>query len=74
VDEQIKAMGKGADDFLTKPLSDIRLIGAVKVRAARARQMSELISKDGLTGLIKHSRIKEESRSNWHVLNAMDRL
>lgn len=59
IDEQIKAMGKGADDFLTKPISDTRLIAAVTVRAARARQMSDLISRDGLTGLIKHSRIKE---------------
>ncbi len=60
VDEQIKAMGVGADDFLTKPISDARLVSAIKVRAARARQLSDLMSKDSLTGLLKHARIKEE--------------
>jgi len=59
VDKQIKAMGKGADDFLVKPISDTRLVAAVTVRAARARQLSDLMSKDSLTGLLKHSRIKE---------------
>ncbi len=59
VDKQIKAMGKGADDFLVKPISDTRLVAAVTVRAARARQLSDLMSKDSLTGLLKHARIKE---------------
>jgi diguanylate cyclase (GGDEF)-like protein len=59
VDEQIRVMGVGADDFLTKPISGTRLIAAVKVRASRARQLSELMTRDSLTGLLKHASIKE---------------
>lgn len=60
LDEQIRALGRGADDFLTKPISDAQLVAAVKVRAARSRQLGDLMSKDSLTGLLKHARIKEE--------------
>ncbi len=60
LDNHIRAMGIGADDFLTKPISDIRLVAAVTVRAAKARQLSDLMSRDSLTSLFKHSRIKEE--------------
>ncbi len=59
-DLQLDAMGQGADDFLTKPISDRHLIAAVRVRIARARQLDDLVSRDSLTGLLKHSRIKEE--------------
>lgn len=60
IDKQFQAMGHGADDFLTKPITDAHLITAVKVRAIRSRQLADLMSKDSLTGLLKHSRIKEE--------------
>lgn len=60
LDEQIKALDSGGgDDFLTKPISDARLVATVRTRAARARQVDELMSKDSLTGLLKHSSIKE---------------
>ncbi len=60
LDEQIKALDSGGgDDFLTKPISDTRLVAAVRTRAARARKVDELMSKDSLTGLLKHSSIKE---------------
>lgn len=65
VDQQIKAMGRGADDFLTKPIADAQLVSAVKMRAARSRQLADLMSKDSLTGLLKHSRIKEEVAVEW---------
>lgn len=58
-DKQLLAMTRGADDFLTKPISDAHLIAAVKVRAQRSRQLADLMSKDSLTGLLKHARIKE---------------
>ncbi|MBK6999860.1 MAG: diguanylate cyclase [Rhodoferax sp.] len=58
-DVQLQAMGRGADDFLTKPITDAHLVAAVRVRAARSRQLSDLMSKDSLTGLLKHARIKE---------------
>lgn len=59
-DKQLKALARGADDFITKPISDAHLVAAVSVRAARSRQLADLMSKDSLTGLLKHSRIKEE--------------
>jgi diguanylate cyclase (GGDEF)-like protein len=58
--KQIKALNRGADDFITKPVSDPQLVAAVRVRVARSRQLGELMSKDSLTGLLKHSRIKEK--------------
>lgn len=60
LDEQIKALDNGGgDDFLTKPISDRKLKAVVRTRAARARKINELMSKDSLTGLLKHSSIKE---------------
>lgn len=61
-DEQAQAYAvrHGGDDFLTKPISDIRLTSAVTVRANRARQLSDAIDRDSLTGLLKHGRIKEQ--------------
>ena len=60
LDQQLEALGHGADDFLTKPISDAHLLRAVTVRAIRSRQLNALMSRDSLTGLLKHSRIKEE--------------
>lgn len=60
LDKQLQALGRGADDFITKPISDAHLVAAVRVRAARSRQLADLMSRDSLTGLLKHSRIKEE--------------
>ena len=59
LNEQIKALSNGGDDFLTKPISDTRLIATVQARAARARKVDELMSQDSLTGLLKHSNIKD---------------
>lgn len=59
LERQIAAMSRGGDDFLSKPISDAQLVMAVRVRVARARQLSEQINKDSLTGLLKHSSIKE---------------
>lgn len=59
LNEQIKAMGNGADDFLVKPITDHRLVASVRARAARARKVSELMNQDSLTGLLKHASIKD---------------
>lgn len=53
------ALSKGADEFLTKPISKEILITTVKQRVKRARQIETMISKDSLTGLLKHSAIKD---------------
>jgi len=59
LDKQIGAMNRGADDFLTKPISDTQLVAAVRVRIQRSRQLEAQISKDSLTGLLKHASIKD---------------
>ncbi len=59
VDEQIAAMHRGADDFLHKPISDLQLVGAVRARVERGRQLEAQISRDSLTGLLKHASIKD---------------
>jgi diguanylate cyclase (GGDEF)-like protein len=57
---QLDAMAKGADEFLTKPMSDSHLVRAAQIRCYRARQLNELLIRDSLTGLLKHSFIKQE--------------
>lgn len=59
LDRQIEALGAAGDDFLTKPISDRQLVAGVAARARRARELSRLAAKDSLTGLLKHSVIKE---------------
>ncbi|OAN88648.1 diguanylate cyclase [Marinobacter sp. EhC06] len=59
-DNQLEALSKGADEFLMKPVSDDYLVRSVRIRCYRARQLSELMNRDSLTGLLKHSLIKQE--------------
>lgn len=59
LERQVRAMGSGADDFLVKPITDLQLVVGIRVRAARARKLSELMNQDSLTGLLKHASIKE---------------
>lgn len=58
IEQQILAMFHGADDFLSKPISDLQLVATVRARVARTRQLEEKINKDSLTGLLKHASIK----------------
>lgn len=60
---QIKALDRGADDFLTKPISDAQLVSAVRVRIERGRQLAAQITKDSLTGLLRHASIKEAAET-----------
>jgi len=50
-------MGKGGDDFLTKPIDPTHLSTTVKNRAQRARVLNNLIVRDSLTGLFNHTHI-----------------
>ncbi len=59
IDRQIEVMNHGADDYLTKPVSDAQLVAALHIRIERARQLERQISKDSLTGLLKHASIKD---------------
>lgn len=58
-DLQINALAQGADEFITKPISDEQLVRTVRTLCYRARQLSKLVSCDGLTGLLNHSHIKQ---------------
>jgi len=59
IQQQVEAMVRGADDFLTKPISDLQLVATARARITRSRQLEEKINKDSLTGLLKHASIKE---------------
>ncbi|MCW7752986.1 diguanylate cyclase [Desulfobotulus sp. H1] len=59
MEEQIRALNSGGDDFLTKPVDDAFLVASVSAHVSRARRLAELMARDSLTGLLKHIRIKE---------------
>ncbi len=58
---QLDALYHGADEFLTKPISNDALILTVVSRIQRARTLESLIKQDGLTGLLTHTNIKESA-------------
>lgn len=61
ISRQMNALLKAGDDFITKPISDNALVAAVFSRAQRARLLSNALSRDSLTGLLKHADIKEQA-------------
>ncbi|MRR33302.1 diguanylate cyclase [bacterium] len=67
-DRQLRAMGIGADDFLTKPIKPEHLISSVVIRAERMRIIRSFMEQDSLTGLLNHSKTKEQL--NLAVLRA----
>jgi diguanylate cyclase (GGDEF)-like protein len=65
--KQLDAVKVGADDFLTKPITPEFLSIAVASRAERYRALRTLVVRDGLTGLLNHSAIKENLISKLAV-------
>jgi len=59
-ERQMNALLKAGDDFITKPISDSALVTTVYARAQRARMVSDALSRDSLTGLLKHADIKDQ--------------
>lgn len=59
-DVQNSVLMTGGDDFITKPIRDERLVAVVRSRAQRARALQDAMARDSLTGLLKHTRIKEQ--------------
>lgn len=53
-------MAMGGDDFLTKPIEPNHLISSVAIRAERMRIMRSFLEKDGLTGLLNHTKTREK--------------
>lgn len=58
LDQQLEALHVGGDDFLQKPISDSHLVAAVRIRARRFRELSSLMNRDSLTGLLNHINLK----------------
>ncbi len=57
---QLAAMSLGGDDFLSKPVAPEHLLLAVTNRIKRSRDLHAALSRDGLTGLLNHTVIKEK--------------
>ncbi len=57
---QSAALVRGGDEFITKPVPDDILVATVLSRARRARALSNALSRDSLTGLLKHGSAKEQ--------------
>ncbi|SDU32904.1 diguanylate cyclase [Halopseudomonas salegens] len=58
--QQLAALLKAGDDFVSKPISDQTLVATVYARAQRARLVSHALTRDSMTGLLKHADIKEQ--------------
>lgn len=58
-DVQLGAMQLGGDDFLTKPITREHLVRAVSSRAGRYRKLRDMMMRDGLTGLLNHTMLKD---------------
>lgn len=58
--KQLSAMSVGGDDFLTKPIEPSHLISSVITRAERMRIIRSYMDRDSLTGLLNHSKAKEQ--------------
>ncbi len=69
---QFQALRTGGDDFLTKPISDEKLLSWVRIRASRARSLNALMAQDSLTGLLVHTRIKDRLASEFSLAERQD--
>lgn len=58
--KQLAAIGRGGDDFITKPISPQHLVSTVKSRVKRAVMLMPYIKHDGLTKLLNHTYILEQ--------------
>ena len=59
IEKQLDALGRGGDDFLTKPVAKNVLIATVLNRCRRYRGLRGQMIRDGLTGLVDHNNTLE---------------
>ena len=57
--KQLRALGRGADDFLTKDIAGEHLLSSVRIRCDRTRLLRSLVRQDSLTGLLNHNSLKD---------------
>ncbi len=57
---QLAALQLGGDDFLSKPIQPGHLVSAVTSRVQRARTLHGRMTRDSLTGLLNHTRFREQ--------------
>jgi len=67
-EKQIRAIRKGGDEFLEKPIKPEHLVSCVAMRAERMRSVRFYMERDNLTGLLNHSNLVE--RLSKEVLRA----
>lgn len=59
-DKKLFAISLGGDDFLTKPISPLHLVSAIRARSKRANILNYYMTSDSLTGLLNHSSILKQ--------------
>jgi diguanylate cyclase (GGDEF)-like protein len=60
LERQLRAMGHGGDEFLTKPITPSHLVSAVNTRVHRYRELRRLMMHDSLTGLVNHAHLQQQ--------------
>lgn len=60
-----RALMLGGDAFLEKPVDPELLVSLCRKRVGRLRDLEQAMTRDSLTGLIKHASIKEALQSEW---------
>lgn len=54
-----QALGRGGEDVLAKPIADAQLVTELRLRIERHRQVDAWVSRDSLTGLLRHANFME---------------
>ncbi|MGM0575251.1 MAG: diguanylate cyclase [Myxococcota bacterium] len=57
--KQLHALQKGGDAFVTKPVALDHLVSSVAARVERSRTLRSFLTRDGLTGVLNHTALKE---------------
>ncbi len=57
---QLNAINSGGDDVISKDISAEHLLAHIRMKVQRYRVLRSFMERDSLTGLLKHTRIKEQ--------------
>jgi len=67
--EQFNAVSQGGDDFLIKPIEPEHLLRSVSNRVKRYRSVHSMMVHDSLTGLLNHTNMKQQIKTEIERLN-----